>query len=40
MITNTSYNLKFKNVIHIPNLRMNLLFTRVLDDDGYTSYFA
>lgn len=39
-MTNMGYKLRFKGVQHILDLRLNLLSTGVLDDEGFTSHFA
>lgn len=34
------YKLMFKNVKHIPDLKINLMSTGVLDDEDFNSHFA
>ena len=38
--TNVGCKLLLKNVRHIPDIRLNLIFTGKLDDDGYTNQFG
>ena len=38
VVTNAGYKLMLKGVRHIPDLRLNLLFTGVLDDEGFASH--
>ncbi|CAN0846213.1 Retrovirus-related Pol polyprotein from transposon TNT 1-94 [Linum grandiflorum] len=38
--TNTGCKLVLKEVRHVPDMRLNLISTGKLDDDGYTSYFG
>lgn len=40
MVTNTGYKLMLKGVWHIPDLRLNLLSTSVLNDKGFTPQFG
>ena len=40
IVTNMGYRMVFKNIRHIPDLRMSLLSTGVLDDEGFGSQFA
>lgn len=35
-----SYKLILKNIRHIFELRMNLIFTGVIDDEGFSSHFT
>ncbi|KAI5327124.1 hypothetical protein L3X38_026520 [Prunus dulcis] len=38
--TNTSCHLVLKDVRHVPDMRLNLISTGLLDDEGYTNVFA
>lgn len=38
--TNTGCYLAIKDVRHVPNICLNLISTRLLDDNGYTSVFG
>lgn len=38
--TNMSYKLTLTNIWHIPDSRMNLMSTGVLDDEGFNSHFV
>jgi transposase InsO family protein len=38
--TNTGYTLKLKDVRHIPDMRLNLIFVSVLDKEGYESHLG
>ncbi|CAL1383495.1 unnamed protein product [Linum trigynum] len=38
--TNTGCKLVLKDVRHVPDMRLNLISTGKLDDDGYTNYFG
>ena len=38
--TNVGYMLIFKNVRHVPDLRMNVLFTLALDRAGYSNHLG
>ena len=38
--TNTGYTLKLKDVRHIPDMRLNLISTSVLDKEGYESHLG
>ncbi|CAL2256839.1 unnamed protein product [Prunus armeniaca] len=38
--TNTSSHLVLKDVRHVPDMRLNLISTGLLDDEGYTNVFA
>src|SRR4051812_5664792 len=38
--TNTGYKLVLKKVMHVPHIRLNLISTGQLDDDGYQSHFG
>ena len=38
--TNTGCKLVLKEVRHVPDMRLNLISTGKLDDDGYTNYFG
>lgn len=40
VVTNTGYKLMLKGVRHIPDSRLNLLSTSILNDEGFASYFA
>ena len=33
-------NLVLKDVIHVPNIRLNLISTSRLDDEGFTNFFG
>ena len=37
---NTGYTLILKDVRHVPNIRLNLISTHVLDKEGYDNYFC
>ena len=37
--TNIGYTLTLGNVRHVPNLRLNLISTHILDKEGYGNYF-
>ena len=36
---NTGYTLILKDVRHVPDIRLNLISTHVLDKEGYGNYF-
>ena len=38
--TNTRYTLALKNVRHVPDMRLNLISTHILDKEGYGNYFG
>ena len=38
--TNTSYSLVLKDVRHVPDIRLNLIFVGKLDDEGYKNWFG
>jgi hypothetical protein len=38
--TNTCCRLMLKYVRHVPDMRLNLISTRLLDEEGYTSVFG
>ncbi|GKV35980.1 hypothetical protein SLEP1_g44167 [Rubroshorea leprosula] len=38
--TNVGCTLTLKNVRHVPDMRMNLLSAKALDEEGYTHYFG
>ena len=38
--TNTGYTLILKDVRYVPNIRLNLISTHVLDKEGYGNYFC
>ena len=38
--TSVGYKLLLKDVRHVPDIRLNLISTRKLDDDGYTNQFG
>ena len=38
--TNTGYTLILKDVRHVPDIRLNLISTHVLDKEGYGNYFC
>ena len=38
--TNLGYRLLLKDVRHVPDIRLNLISTGMLDDDGYNNYFG
>lgn len=40
VVTNMGYKLMLKGVRRILDLRLNLLSTGVLDDEGFTSHFV
>ena len=40
MNTDTGCRLCLKNVRHVPEIRLNLISTGTLDDEGYHSYFG
>ena len=40
METNIGCTLVLKNVMHVPDIRLNLISTRQLDDAGYQSKFG
>ena len=37
--TNTGYTLELKNVRHVPDIRLNMISTHILDKEGYGNYF-
>ena len=37
---NTGYTLILKDVRHVPEIRLNLISTHVLDKEGYGNYFC
>lgn len=39
VVTNTGYKLMLKGIRHIPDLKLNLLSTGLLDDERFTSHF-
>ena len=38
--TNTEYTLVLKTVQHVPDMRLNLISTHILDKEGYVNYFG
>ena len=38
--TNLGCRLLLKDVRHVPDIRLNLISTGMLDDDGYNNYFG
>ena len=38
--TNTRYTLELKNERHVPNMRLNMISTHILDNKGYGNYFG
>ena len=36
---NTGYTLVLKDVRHVPDMRLNLISTHILDKEGYGNYF-
>ena len=38
--TNTGYTLALKTVQHVPDMRLNLISTHILDKEGYVNYFG
>jgi hypothetical protein len=38
--TNNDFCLTLKDVRHVPDMRLNLISTRLLDEEGYTSVFG
>ena len=37
LVTSTGYKLVLRNVIHVPDIRLNLLSGDMLDDEGFSS---
>ena len=38
--TNTGYTLELKNVRHMPDMHLNMIFTHILVKEGYGNYFG
>ena len=40
LVSNTGCEFILRNVRHVPDIRLNIISTSKLDDEGYASYFG